>query len=92
MFSWNRFSISKKFSCVLVLIALVISIPLLVFISYRMEVFAQDQLDLQVKQAAHIVEGNFDVIIDTSLRFFENSLATMYGTHMSDSYKLQGSA
>ncbi|MDE7317480.1 MAG: Cache 3/Cache 2 fusion domain-containing protein [Helicobacter sp.] len=92
MFFWNRFSISKKFSCILVLIALVISIPLLVFISYRMEVFAQDQLDLQVKQAARIVEGNFDVIIDTSLRFFENSLATVYGTYTSNSYKLQGSA
>ncbi|MDE7196850.1 MAG: Cache 3/Cache 2 fusion domain-containing protein, partial [Helicobacter sp.] len=88
MFSWNRFSISKKFSCILVLIALVVSIPLLAFISYRMEVFAQDQLELQVKQTARVVEGNFDVIIDTSLRFFENSLTTFYGDLQSNSYAL----
>ncbi len=88
MFSWNRFSISKKFSCILVLIALVVSVPLLAFISYRMEVFAQDQLNLQVKQTARVVEGNFDVIIDTSLRFFENSLTTFYGDLQSNSYAL----
>ena len=88
MFSWNRFSISKKFSCILVLIALVVSIPLLAFISYRMEVYAQDQLELQVKQTARVVEGNFDVIIDTSLRFFENSLTTFYGDLQSNSYAL----
>ncbi|MDE7316450.1 MAG: Cache 3/Cache 2 fusion domain-containing protein [Helicobacter sp.] len=93
MFSWNHLSIAKKFSCIQIVIALLISIPFLLFVSYRMSVFTDVQLDQQMNQAARIIEGNVEIISnqillesDTALRFFENDLSVRYGAQKATSY------
>ena len=95
MFSWNHLSIGKKFSCIQVVIALLISVPFLLFVSYRMSVFTDIQLEQQINQAAHIIEGNAEIIShqilaesDTSLRFFENDMTVRYGAQRATSYAL----
>ncbi|MDE6979748.1 MAG: Cache 3/Cache 2 fusion domain-containing protein [Helicobacter sp.] len=98
MFSWNHLSISKKFSCIQIIIALLISIPFLLFVNYRMNVFTDIQLDSQMNQTAHIIEGNIEIISnqillesDTALRFFENDLLVRYGAQKAASYTLGAS-
>ncbi|MDE7174124.1 MAG: Cache 3/Cache 2 fusion domain-containing protein, partial [Helicobacter sp.] len=95
MFSWNRLSIGKKFSGIQIAVALLISVPFLLFVSYRMGVFTDTQLEQQMNQAAHIIEGNVEIISnqilaesDTALRFFENDMAVRYGAQRAASYAL----
>ncbi len=92
---WDKLSVGKKFSCIQSLIALIITIPLVLFISHTMSKFSQEQMAAQIKQTATIVEGNFQVIADqiisetdSTLKLFENNLATLYGGQGRNSYRI----
>ncbi|WP_301006527.1 MULTISPECIES: Cache 3/Cache 2 fusion domain-containing protein [Helicobacter] len=92
---WDKLSVGKKFSCIQSLIALIITIPLVLFISHTMSKFSQEQMAAQIKQTATIVEGNFQVIADqiisetdSTLKLFENNLATLYWGQGRNSYRI----
>ena len=92
---WDKLSVGKKFSCIQSLIALIITIPLVLFISHTMSKFSQEQMAAQIRQTAAIVEGNFQVVADqiisetdSTLKFFENNLTTLYGEQGRNSYRI----
>ncbi|WP_290881195.1 Cache 3/Cache 2 fusion domain-containing protein [Helicobacter sp.] len=92
---WNKLSVGKKFSCIQVVIALVIAVPFVLLIQIVMDRFTQSQLELQINQMGHIIEGNFEVVsnqiikeADNSLNFFENDFSTRYGETRANSYRL----
>ncbi|WP_297811507.1 Cache 3/Cache 2 fusion domain-containing protein [uncultured Helicobacter sp.] len=92
---WNKLSVAKKFSCIQMIIALMIGIPFIFFVQYSMDNLTKNQMKFQISQITSIVEGNFEVISnqiikesDNSLSFFENDFVTRYGKASVDSYRL----
>lgn len=95
IFMWDKLSVGKKFSCIQIVVALIIAVPFVLFIQSSMDKFTQSQIKLQISQMASIVEGNFEIISsqiinesDSSLSFFENAITTHYGKANATSYQL----
>ena len=92
---WNKLSVGAKFSCIQVIIVLIVAIPFVLFVYFTMESFIKKQTEDQITQSASIVKGTFQIISsqiieesDNSLKVFESHLSALYGDAHSGSYRL----
>ena len=92
---WNKLSVGKKFTCIQVVIALIILIPFIWFVQSAMSKTTQEQINLQITQFASIMNGNFEIISDqiiqesnNSLAFFESNFSAIYGEKGADSFQI----
>ena len=90
---WDRLSVTKKFTFIQIIIALVVFLPILFFINYKMNESTQAQLENNLKQFSKVLEANYAVMVeqitqiaDGTAELFKIYLVSHYGPITTNSF------
>ena len=60
---WGKLSVTKKFTFIQVISSLIVFLPLIFFINYKMNEASQVQLENNLKQFSKVLEANYEVMV-----------------------------
>lgn len=61
---WGKLSVTKKFTFIQVISSLIVFLPLIFFINYKMNETSQVQLENNLKQFSKVLEANYAVMVE----------------------------
>lgn len=95
MFFWSKTSLATKFSIAQIVVAVLIFIPFMFFLSWRMNESTEKQLSQTLNQFSKIMEANYAVIVEEAVQIadgaailLDSNMQRYLGDKKKDSFKI----
>lgn len=70
---WGKLSVTKKFTFIQIICSLMVFLPLIFFINYKMDESTQSQLENNLKQFSKVLEANYAVMVEQITQISDGS-------------------
>ena len=78
---WSKTSLATKFSIAQIIVAILVFIPFMIFLSWRMNENTEEQLSKTLNQFSKIMEANYAVIVEEAVQIADGA-ATLLDSNM----------
>lgn len=78
---WSKTSLATKFSIAQIVVAILVFIPFMIFLSWRMNENTEEQLSKTLNQFSKIMEANYAVIVEEAVQIADGA-ATLLDSNM----------